>query len=128
MFEGIPIISIILLMPIIGSILTFSLGRRESWAKWFALSFSLAALVLSVVVALQFMVDPTSQATGYHDGSKFFNYQFYEEHVWIKALGINYIVGLDGISLPLFVLTTLLCTLSVVFSWDTKVRARSTSD
>jgi proton-translocating NADH-quinone oxidoreductase chain M len=124
MFEGIPIISIILLMPIIGAILTFSLGRRESYAKWFALSFSLAALILSVIVALQFMVNPTEQATGYHDGQGFFNYQFYEEHVWIKALGINYIVGLDGISLPLFVLTTLLCTLSVLFSWDTKLRAK----
>jgi len=124
MLEGIPIVSIILLMPIIGALLTFSLGRRESYAKWVALSFSLAAFVLSVVVVLQFMVNPTSQATGYHDGGGFFNYQFYEEHVWIKALGINYIVGLDGISLPLFLLTTLLCMLSVLFSWDTKHRAK----
>jgi NADH-quinone oxidoreductase subunit M len=124
MFEGIPIISIILLMPIIGAILTFSLGRRESYAKWFALSFSLAALILSVLVVLQFMVDPTEQATGYHPGDGFFNYQFYEDHVWIDALKIHYMVGLDGISLPLFVLTTLLCTLSVLFSWDTKHRAK----
>ena len=124
MFEGVPIISIILLMPIIGSIITFSLGKRESYAKWTALIFSLAALVLSVLVAMQFMVDPTSEATGYHDGRGFFNYQFYEEHPWISSLGINFIVGLDGISLPLFVLTTLLCFLSVVFSWDTKVRPK----
>ncbi len=124
MLEGVPIISIILLMPIIGSIITFSLGKRESYAKWTALVFSLAALILSVLVAMQFMVDPTSDATGYHDGRGFFNYQFYEEHPWIEALGINYIVGLDGISLPLFVLTTLLCFLSVVFSWDTKLRPK----
>lgn len=124
MFEGIPIISIILLMPIIGVFATFSLGRYEKYAKWVAFGFSLAALVLSVLVGLQFAVQPSSTATGYHNGHGFFNYQFYEEHVWIKALGINYIVGLDGISLPLFILTTLLCTLSIVFSWDTKLRPK----
>ncbi len=124
MFEGVPIISIVLLLPIIGVLVTFSLGKRERYAKWVALAFSLAALVLSVLIALQFMVDPTSQATGYHYGHGFFNYQFYEEHTWIQSLGIHYIVGLDGISLPLFVLTTLLCTLSIVFSWDTALRPK----
>jgi len=125
LFAGIPIISIILLMPIIGAIVTFTLGKRESYAKYTALAFSLAALILSIVVAFEFMVEPSStEATGYHDGRRFFNYQFSAEHPWVKTLGISYIVGLDGISLPLFVLTTLLCTLSVVFAWDTKSRPK----
>ncbi len=124
MFEGVPIISIIILMPIIGAACTFLLGRYEKYAKWVALSFSLVALILSVLVALVFMIEPDSTATGYHDGRGFYDFQFYESTTWIKALGITYIVGLDGIGLPMFVLTTLLSTLSILFSWDTKLRPK----
>jgi len=124
MFEGVPIISIIILMPLIGALVTFGLGRYERYAKQVALAFSLVALILSAMVAFAFVVDTDSTSTGYHDGDGFFNYQFYEEHTWIEALGIRYIVGLDGISLPLFVLTTLLTTLSILFSWDTKLRPK----
>ncbi len=124
MFEGVPIISIIILMPIIGAACTFLLGRHEKYAKWVALSFSLVALILSVLVALVFMIEPDSTATGYHDGRGFYDFQFYESTTWIKALGITYIVGLDGIGLPMFVLTTLLSTLSILFSWDTKLRPK----
>ena len=85
--------------------------------------FSAAAFVLSLVVAYEFVVDPyavpDTEIEGYSNG-----YQFYESHVWIESLGINYIVGIDGISLPLFVLTTLLCMLSVIFSWDTDRRPK----
>jgi len=125
MFEGVPIISIIILMPLIGALVTFGLGRYERYAKQVALAFSTVALVLSVLVALAFVLEPDSASTGYHDGNGFFDYQFYEEYTWIDALGIKYIVGLDGISLPLFVLTTLLSTLSILFSWDTKLRPRA---
>lgn len=124
LFDGIPVISLIILLPLVGAILTFSLGRRETYAKWVALGFSAAALALSVLVALSFMIEPDNAATAYHDGQGFFNYQFYEEYSWVESLGINYIVGLDGISLPLFVLTTLLSTLSILFSWDTALRPK----
>jgi NADH-quinone oxidoreductase subunit M len=119
MLEGIPILSVIILLPLIGSLITFSLGKREEWAKWVALGFSLVALVLSLVVAFAFMASPDPTATGYHNG-----YQFYEEYSWIETLGVSFTVGIDGISLPMFVLTTLLCTLSIVFSWDTKKRPK----
>jgi len=125
MFENIPIISLIILLPLVGAIATFCLGKYERYAKWVALSFSLAALILSVLVAVDFMVEPDGSATGYHEGNGFFDFQYYEEHTWIESLGIRYIVGLDGIGLPLFLLTTLLSTLSILFSWDTKQRPKA---
>src|SRR4030066_87975 len=125
MFENIPIISIIILLPLIGAIAAFSLGRYEKYAKWVAFSFSLAALGLPVLVAVDFMVEPDGSATGYHEGNGFFDFQYYEEYSWIQSLGIRYIVGLDGIGLPLFLLTTLLTTLSILFSWDTKHRPKA---
>ncbi len=124
MFEGIPIISIIILMPLIGAVVTFLLGKQEQYAKYVALGFSLASLILSVLVTFAYAIEPGATSTGYHDGNGFFNYQFYESYSWIESLGINYIVGLDGISLPLFLLTTLLSTLSILFSWDTKLRPK----
>jgi proton-translocating NADH-quinone oxidoreductase chain M len=124
MFEGIPIISIIILMPLIGAVVTFLLGKREQYAKYVALGFSLVSLVLSVLITLAYAIEPGATSTGYHSGNGFFNYQFYESYSWIQSLGINYMVGLDGISLPLFLLTTLLSTLSILFSWDTKLRPK----
>ena len=132
MLEGVPIISIIILLPLVGAIATLLLGKHEKYAKWVAAGFSGVALLLSVVVAFAFMVHPGDTSTGYHEGAlidededvRFFSYQFYEDHEWIKSLGINYTVGLDGISLPLFVLTTLLSFLAIVFSWDTKLRPK----
>jgi len=130
MTEGLPIISIIILLPLIGAVITLLLGKNDKYAKWVAAGFSGAALVLSVMVAFFFMIHPDDSATGYHaaplvDGEAgFYNYQFYEDHTWIESLGINYTVGLDGISLPLFVLTTLLSFLAIVFSWDTKYRPK----
>jgi len=125
MLEGIPIISIIILLPLIGAIVALCLGRHEKYAKWVALGFSVASLVLSALVAVEFCVNPSSSSsTGFHDGGDWFDYQFYESYPWVKSLGISYTVGLDGISLPLFVLTTLLCTLSILFSWDTTTRPK----
>jgi len=105
-------------------VVTFLLGKREQYAKYVALGFSLVSLILSALVTLAYAIEPSATSTGYHDGDGFFNYQFYESYQWIESLGINYIVGLDGISLPLFLLTTLLSTLSILFSWDTKLRPK----
>ncbi len=123
MFEGFPIISVIILLPLIGAAATFLLGKRAEYAKYVAAIFSAAALVLSVLVAFGFMVTP-SEGPGYHHEDGWFAFQFYENYTWIDSLGINYIVGLDGISLPLFVLTTLLSFLAIMFSWDTKLRPK----
>jgi len=124
MFEGIPIISIIILLPLIGAIITFCMGKYDKYAKWVAFGFSLASLILSLFVVMEFSLNPSDSATGFHDSANWFDYQFYESYAWIESLGISYTVGLDGISLPLFVLTTLLCTLSILFSWDTTNRPK----
>ncbi|HEX9908689.1 MAG TPA: NuoM family protein [Thermoplasmata archaeon] len=125
MLEGIPIVSIIILLPIIGALVTFTLPRsQEKNARIVALVISLAALVLSVLVALDFVIEPDSSSPGYHDGGGFFDFQFYEDYAWVESLGISYTVGLDGISLPLFILTTLLSFISILFSWDTTNRPK----
>jgi NADH-quinone oxidoreductase subunit M len=121
MFENIPILTIIIMLPLFGTVVTLLLGKYERYARMVALAFSLATFLLSLLVVYAFVTapDPASTENSYHNG-----YQFYESYSWIDSLGISFTVGLDGISLPLFVLTTLLCLLSVLFSWDTTLRPK----
>src|SRR5207249_4755417 len=51
---------------------------------------------------------------------------YYMERVgWWTQFGFNYVVGVDGLSVPLIWLTALLTTLAVVFHWDEEVRPRA---
>jgi len=43
--------------------------------------------------------------------------QLIESHPWVPAVGISYKVGIDGLSLPLVVLTGLLCFLAAIYTW-----------
>ena len=51
-------------------------------------------------------------------------YQFVESYTWIESLGMGYKVGVDGISMPMLFLTSLLTFLIVVFSWEQEERTR----
>jgi NADH-quinone oxidoreductase subunit M len=76
---------------------------RSRAAKFVALSASVLELLLSLLLWVRF--DPGSGA-----------FQFEESADWIPALGISYAVGVDGISLLLVLLTTLLTPVSLLYS------------
>ena len=54
-----------------------------------------------------------------------YHFQFNEFVPWIDSLGIHYRVGLDGISIWLYVLTTFLTVISIAFSWYVKERVKA---
>jgi NADH-quinone oxidoreductase subunit M len=100
-----PLLSILLVLPVAGAILVALLPRgRESLVKWVALVTTIVVLVLSLSLYFYF-------ATGAP------GFQFEEARVWIPDFNISYHVGLDGISLYLVLLTTLLSALAVLSSW-----------
>ncbi|MCX6650497.1 MAG: NADH-quinone oxidoreductase subunit M [Methanomassiliicoccales archaeon] len=109
MLENIPILSLLLLFPLIGAVVTFFLGKNPKMAKMSALAFSAISLALSLLMLTEYV-----QTAG--------GYQFHESFTWIDALGIQYIVGVDGISVPMVFLSTLLVFLAVIFSWDIEHR------
>jgi NADH-quinone oxidoreductase subunit M len=78
--------------------------RNESWVKWWTLLFTTAAALFSLPLYSHF--DPSTAA-----------FQFTQTHAWIPPLKIFYSVGLDGISLLLVLLTTLVMPLCVLASW-----------
>jgi NADH-quinone oxidoreductase subunit M len=92
-------------VPLVGSVVVACLPRtRELLAKQVALVFSLAAFVLTLVIAARF-------DTG---GDTF---QFVEHHEWIKSFGISYALGVDGIALVLIVMAAVLVPVVILASW-----------
>ncbi|MFH1029493.1 MAG: proton-conducting transporter membrane subunit, partial [Pseudomonadota bacterium] len=98
-----PILSILIFLPLAGVLLLPLFGKGQGSKVW-ALSVTLAEAVLSLPLFHGFDVTTA-------------NYQFIENAQWIPSLNIYYTVGVDGISLLLVLMTTLIMPLCVLCSW-----------
>lgn len=96
------ILSTITFLPLVGAFLLLLGGERS--AKVIALVFTVADLLLSL--PLLFAFDPS-----------LLGFQFAVIKDWFPQLQVTYALGVDGISLPLVLLTTLLSPLCVLCSW-----------
>jgi NADH-quinone oxidoreductase subunit M len=115
-----PILSLLLIVPLIGTVLTVISGKRN--AKWVALVFALTALVLSAILMLYFLPDSPIAFDERAYGTPVKSFFAYEKYEWAPSLGLNYIVGVDGLSAPLVFLTQLLVLFGLVFSWTKEER------
>ncbi|MHA2226211.1 MAG: complex I subunit 4 family protein [Candidatus Hodarchaeales archaeon] len=104
-FNG--ILTLIFLLPIVAAFPTWLLGRvRNEFSKYFALVASGLVLLLSVVAALMF----TQPAIG--------EWFVLEDVIdWIPSIGVNYALGVDGLSLPLVLLSGFIFFVSVLASF-----------
>src|SRR5437667_8987613 len=101
-----PLLTLLMLLPLAGALLIGLMsGRREGLIRAVALGVSIAVFAVTVLMWARF--DGTSA-----------NFQFVERHAWIPAFGIDYFVGVDGISLFLVVLTGFLTPLALLSSWE----------
>ncbi|WHZ17620.1 MAG: NADH-ubiquinone oxidoreductase chain M [Nitrospira sp.] len=97
-----PWLTLIVFLPLLGALLCL-LVKVES-ARWLALGFTVATFLCSL--PLWWLFDPSTAEM-----------QFVERASWIISPPIQYSLGLDGISFPLLLLTTLLMPLCVMVSW-----------
>src|SRR6476619_3181075 len=104
----IPVLTISWLLPVAGGLLLLLIGnadgRRTTLIRWVTLAISVAAF--GVTLAIWALFDPGSP-----------EFQLVERHLWIPAFGIDYYIGVDGISLLLIVLTGFLTPVAVLSSW-----------
>jgi len=110
MTNSVPWLTCLVFIPLAGAVALFFV--KESSVRLAALGITLADLALSL--PLWWLFDPASGQM-----------QFVERAIWIAAPPIQYALGLDGISLPLVLLTTVLMPLCVLVSWrsvETRVR------
>ena len=103
---GIPLVSLVTFLPAIGAIVVaFTPTGRPNVARYTALGFALLAWVVSLVMLAGFVAgDPA--------------FQFTESVPWIPMFGIDYAVGVDGLSIVLVVLTTTLTWISILASFS----------
>ena len=103
MNDGAPWLSILIFLPLAGALVQMLLPGDNA-ARFWALAVTLVTAAISL--PLYFNFDPNTAL-----------YQFGEHHVWVPSLKISYTLGIDGISLLLVLLTTLLMPLCVLGSW-----------
>ncbi|MDT4896573.1 MAG: NADH-quinone oxidoreductase subunit [Acidobacteriota bacterium] len=109
------LLTILILLPTFGAIATIVYGliyKREAHYRWIALLFSVATFALSLLLL-------TGDAAGG-------GFRFEQNVPWISSIGARYHIGVDGISLWLVLLTTLLVPISILSSW-TSVTKRQLS-
>ncbi|GAB4242487.1 MAG: NADH-quinone oxidoreductase subunit M [Thermoleophilia bacterium] len=103
---GFRALTLVTFLPAVGALFMVLFMRgRPSGYKAAALVTALATLVLSIFMLWQF--DSSSAA-----------FQFEENFIWIENFGINYHMGVDGISMLLIALTTFLTVIAILGSWN----------
>jgi NADH-quinone oxidoreductase subunit M len=99
------LLSLLIWLPIVAGIVVLFLGNaRIATGRWVALIASLVTLVASLPLI-----------TGFDSST--FAYQFVEKLPWIPAFKSYYALGVDGIAMPLVVLTTLMTVPVIVAAW-----------
>jgi NADH-quinone oxidoreductase subunit M len=105
------LLSLIVFLPLAGALLVLLAGgrgdqpERAPLVRQIALLTSLATFAATLYLWWRF--DPASAA-----------FQFEEKHAWIPEFGIQYYLGVDGISLLLVVLTGFLTPIALLSSWE----------
>src|SRR3954471_7532105 len=104
-----PILTSLVALPVAGALLLLFVRGDEETSAPFARKIALviSLLVFAETLLLWSRFDVASP-----------DFQFIERHAWIPAFGIEYYVGVDGISLLLLVLTGFLTPLALLGSWE----------
>ena len=108
-----PILSIMMFLPAAGIIVILFMNRERqvNLIRATATLFAILAFAASILVLLQF---------NWHLPGM----QLQEKTPWIDALNINYHVAVDGLSMPMILLTTLLSLLCFIYSWRIEERVK----
>ena len=111
------LLTVLILLPVIGAatalVYSFTPGARETHHRWIALGFTTAVFVVSLLLLKS-------------AGGSFAAFRFEENYSWVGSIGARYHIGVDGISLWLLLLTTLLMPISILSSWTAITKRQST--
>jgi len=98
------LLAVLIWLPIVGGFVVMGLGSRLAAAKWLSLCVSLLTFGLSIPLWTSFQTGTAAM-------------QFVERVPWIATIHAQFHVGVDGISMPLILLTTFTTVLIVISSW-----------
>src|ERR671913_1662440 len=100
-------LTLMVFLPLAGALVMLLIPKaEEQMHKWLALLVSLAAAGVGVAVMADFDYDQTDRL------------QFVQDQSWIDVIHSRYLVGIDGLSVPLVALTLLIVPLCIIYSWN----------
>ena len=106
MTAELPILSLTIWLPILGAVLVLGSGdRAPNLTRWLALGFAVATFLVSLPLYSGFQLGTAEM-------------QFVERAAWIPAFDVHYHLGVDGISVPLILLTTFMTVLVIIAGWE----------
>ena len=109
---GFPLLSALLIIPLIG-VFSLFFTKNENAHKWLALLTTCITALFALKLLLGFDTSTSK-------------YQFVEMYTWITSPTIQYVLGVDGISILLVVMTALIMPFCVLVSWSyIKTRIRT---
>ncbi|MEN9646861.1 MAG: NADH-quinone oxidoreductase subunit [Actinomycetota bacterium] len=101
------LLSLGVFLPLVGvAVMLFIPKSDESTVKGVAVLTAAATLAVGIYTMIQF------------DWDKAGSLQFFTTNKWISPIKATYTIGLDGISLPLYVLSMIITLLVMIYSWD----------
>lgn len=105
--SDLPLLSLVIWLPIIGGLMVLALGAtgNNCAVRWTSLAWSIVTFLVSIPLFTGF--DTTTAEM-----------QFVEKSEWIPAFNVFYHLGVDGISMPLILLTTFTTILVVIAGWE----------
>lgn len=103
--EAFPILSLTILLPLVGAI-AIGVTHNVNLAKKIALSIAGLELIATLVVVWLF------------DAAKGNNFQLVEQYTWIPSLNIEFLIGIDGISILFLPMSALLTSVAIIASWN----------
>ena len=107
MFADSSLLSLVIWTPIIGGVLVLLASKDEQAgaARWISLFFAVTTFIMTIPLYTEFDLTTAKM-------------QFEEMHPWIEAFSVNYHLGIDGISMPLILLTSFITVLIVIAGWE----------
>ncbi|MGH2635457.1 MAG: complex I subunit 4 family protein [Actinomycetota bacterium] len=107
-----PWLTLVIFLPLVGvPVLLLWKGMSDTQARW----LTLAVMVADLIVALGVLGAFDPELSGY---------QLVEQVDWVASAGLSYLVGVDGFSVWLVVLTAFMFPVGLLAAWDTSHRTR----
>jgi NADH-quinone oxidoreductase subunit M len=107
MLADLPLLSLVTWTPIIGGVLVLFVNKEEQVGLAKMLALAVAVITFLLTIPLYTSFDTTT-----------YQMQFVEMASWIPLFNINYHLGIDGISMPLILLTSFTTVLVVLAGWE----------
>lgn len=119
MTGGFPWLTTLIFLPLVGALLAAlgPEGPAGRITKWGSLALSLAPLGIAIYLSAIYQ-------GGTLEGGGQQIYHFGEKLPWISVLGIDYKLGMDGLALPLVLLTTIMTPIAILASFNQQLRPR----